>query len=615
MSARKRYEELFQSDVFKEPGTDRLSKYVTKKIAWAQKTLIKNDRVIWYLKKIKHIEMTCNIDMLSKKDISWALKYEQSGALNKDQLAFSVYYNGSLKDSVDDIYNRIKEADDSHPPIKSSYTSFSSVINHYLDLNISKINNYTLINQNEDEIINYFSSIEKEWRENLRVKSLEPYGELVLTTKSGGRWYDLQTPGCEREGERMAHCGNGEGEPGQNIYSLRFDHEIYEGKENSRVTLVVNDTATGVVGEIKGYANEKPGKEFHPDIVEFLSSGLVTKLEGGGYKPENNFQLSDLSDEHVSELYSKNPGIFSSYDLWKMNGEKVDGRVLERVHAEFLDTGLLSASDDGYLRLKVFNEIDGKEIETSLLINKDTMAINREPVIKFLVDKLDYLVEIYDAECGHAIAAVLLDKENTGPAQALKTHLNLDYGYIIKGQELDLSCQEDIHKLLDLRPINNTNKICKLLQASLISGIKETARERGPYDGLKNIFKSIAKEFPSFESSNDAGKLWSASMSIEDGFKFISKLPNCARYEKSGLTDLAGQFSEMVMAGRVIKPSNEGCAKDFSPNLDVMKSEMITKIKEGMLGVYEEGGPFTDVKSASAITRFESKKTDPEISM
>jgi len=68
----------------------------------------------------------------------------------------------------------------------------------------------------------------------------------------------------------------------------------------------------GYLGEMKGKQNNKPVPRLHPYIVALLKdSNLIKGIVGGGYKPANNFKLSDLSPEMYRDLIAARPDLGS----------------------------------------------------------------------------------------------------------------------------------------------------------------------------------------------------------------------------------------------------------------------------------------------------------------
>jgi len=125
----------------------------------------------------------------------------------------------------------------------------------------------------------------------------------LIKFPDGWVWDLLSTGFCEREGKAMHHCGNANHVDGDEILSLREPVKV--GKEKMwkpHATFILNN---GVLGEMKGFANEKPGKKLHPYIVKLLENDMVDFIKGGGYAPQNNFAINDLDQGYLKELQEK----------------------------------------------------------------------------------------------------------------------------------------------------------------------------------------------------------------------------------------------------------------------------------------------------------------------
>jgi hypothetical protein len=176
----------------------------------------------------------------------------------------------------------------------------SYLINDQPNIAKSKFNNpaYTqndLIKDTED------------WHEKLRqqTRTKAAPGRKVLEMANGYYWVSLDKDYCNMEGDAMGHCGNVGRKQGDNIYSMR------DAKGIPHLTFIVNNQ---ILGESKGYGNEKPEPKYHKHIVAFLlgqdqGKNIVEFIQGGGYAPENNFHFNDLSIELQQEVLSKKPYI------------------------------------------------------------------------------------------------------------------------------------------------------------------------------------------------------------------------------------------------------------------------------------------------------------------
>lgn len=153
---------------------------------------------------------------------------------------------------------------------------------------------------------------------------------------AGWQWVSLDKGYCDKEGKAMGHCGNAGYRDGDNIYSLRDSRNV------AHLTFIVNN---GVLGESKGYGNNKPSKQYHPMIIPLLmgkdsdsdshvspfnGQEIVGHIRGGGYKPENNFQFEDLTKEQQAMILQHKPYILDYFDFLK-NKSKGDPEAVKKL--------------------------------------------------------------------------------------------------------------------------------------------------------------------------------------------------------------------------------------------------------------------------------------------
>ena len=131
-------------------------------------------------------------------------------------------------------------------------------------------------------------------------------GETIVELPNGWKWVMLSSAYCKKEGGAMGHCGNIAGaNPEDRILSLR---QPAEGDNwSAHLTFVWNPK--GVLGEMKGRNNSKPSRKYHEAIIALLRQDMIKIVSGGGYKPQNNFHLSDLAPEQELALYVEKPAL------------------------------------------------------------------------------------------------------------------------------------------------------------------------------------------------------------------------------------------------------------------------------------------------------------------
>ena len=267
--------------------------------------------------------------------IVWILKY---------------YRNNMLESPEEDarIYMRTK--------------AMIETLSHYENLGIREIDTFNWPkNATYNEIIDHFDALEKKWlgdrkewidiTDELRNGSIEN----ILDVGDNFAWYNLDRRYCNAEGDAMGHCGNS-GSPSSNdtVLSLRKTQ-----KRGNRIfarpsLTFIYDTSNGALGEMKGRANEKPKAVYHPYIMKLLfhkvntssktdeTEYMVKHVVGGGYKPENNFQISDLSPALKKQLYDVRPELKNLKQIREeLNDDAAFYQVVEsRLSSQFPDNNV-----------------------------------------------------------------------------------------------------------------------------------------------------------------------------------------------------------------------------------------------------------------------------------
>lgn len=249
--------------------------------------------------------------------------------------------------------------------IESIGQRIPSFLVHFNGINIEKIQKANPYNSQKD-FMNILRELEEEFIA-ISDELVEPSGdEKIILDLGQYKWFDLGRPECDDEGTAMGHCGNsGSPKSGDTIYSLRQVIEKNgETFHRPSLTFIVNG---GILGEMKGRANQKPNKKYHPYIMALLKSDYIEGIFGGGYRPQHNFELSDLSEEDIEEL--KN-----------VKGEKFLERVtplrsiIKRYKENGADMDMLGEIDEF-----VQEEIG---VESPFILSNNKLVVDLEHVIK-----------------------------------------------------------------------------------------------------------------------------------------------------------------------------------------------------------------------------------------
>lgn len=268
----------------KDQGTvTRLQNNIKQEIQWAKKTFKGNNAwIVWWLRWYR-----LSIAEYHSLPI-YATYMREMHAKNHSVTRSTVAYSNSNKSHTD--------------------------LEHLLSLPVDEINKFRPNYETVQEVISKLKDFEEEWKvdreyDKNTLKPKEDEGDYILVNLGGGwAWWFLNRYSCDEEAKAMGHCGNsGAGEEGEHILSLRKKAE--DGKWTPHLTFILD--ANGYLGEMKGRGNDKPAPKYYPYIVKLLENPIVKGIKGGGYSPEHNFDIKDLSEEEQERLYKLKPGLMS----------------------------------------------------------------------------------------------------------------------------------------------------------------------------------------------------------------------------------------------------------------------------------------------------------------
>jgi hypothetical protein len=304
------YEGMF-NDILKISADPRLSEQIRQDINWSRKTLRKNDRIIWFLRWSK-------------------LWYQSSTEIATPSLP------GALQQYNQRLQTSYLAGDLRSPP------AMKAQLSHFLGLPIPEIQNYVFRTESPRHLFDLFASFEAEWRRRIEEERslIKPQDEdeILIEFQDGFAWWLLPRGGCPVEAQAMGHCGNVPSErPGDRILSLRRKVRRGDVERWYPVATFILDS-DGRLGEMKGRGNDKPSSKYYPYIVELLRHHLIQGIKGGGYMPENNFQMSELDPETRKQLIAEKPelkGLLGYYE-----DEGMTERVLDMLTDELRNRDL-----------------------------------------------------------------------------------------------------------------------------------------------------------------------------------------------------------------------------------------------------------------------------------
>lgn len=206
------------------------------------------------------------------------------------------------------------------------------------------------------------------WHEELsRLKAgriEDEEGDVVINFPDGFYWIKLGKSYCEKEAKAMAHCARASGI----LYSLRREKYPY-------VTVDLNE---GVIQQIKGRANTKPKPEYHKYIIAFILSPVTgVKYLKSQYQPQTDFNLNDLTDEQLSEIVKRKPGLFrfSEAALKRLKPEALDSilRNTPQIFQGMNQTGMWTPEQIDYITSNIPQILEG---QLSILISLNERQIS-----------------------------------------------------------------------------------------------------------------------------------------------------------------------------------------------------------------------------------------------
>jgi len=361
---------------------------------------------------------------------------------------------------------------------------------------------------------------EEEWREK-QAEELEPEpNDQIIIDYGKYAWVKLDREYCELEGRAMGHCGN-TGTPQEGDRILSFRTKVDGGKQRPHLTFILDKN--GFLGEMKGRGNDKPSEKYHPYIIDLLKKDFVKGIKGGGYMPENNFDLSDLDEQTREELVEQKPELGSSYDMIKAGKTE---EFYKKLESELDAFDLASLQLDTENNRVIFDRENSpadlygvRELDSNNLIKRISGLFNGETDIR---DIYDYPRElVYDKL--EDVADDLYERLSEDEQQTLREFVKKNYEDI----DPDESSIEEI--------ISEVDEIETAFRNAVMTGI-----ESGDLDQIADSFNDWLEE--SGITRNSQRDTYEISAPADDVSKAIH---NRALEESDDLDDIIRQFLDI----------------------------------------------------------------------
>ena len=186
----------------------------------------------------------------------------------------------------------------------------TNIIGHFLTLDFHKVAEYRFEDQSVAQMMADVRQIDTDYK-NYATSFVEAQkgDKVIMTFPDGLVWMLLARGYCQDEADAMGHCGNRGAGVGEKIISLRKPKLLADGSTRYQPCLTFILHPDGHLGEMKGRGNEKPAAHYHDQIVALLRSKFIKGIRGGGYLPQNNFDLTDLPIEQQNDLADEKPAL------------------------------------------------------------------------------------------------------------------------------------------------------------------------------------------------------------------------------------------------------------------------------------------------------------------
>ena len=238
-------------------------------IDWSINHLKKDDRIVWYLSILQRFSM--HYLKISNK-FSYFEKNHKIGAKIKRKLRG---WDIQRVQKDFELFNH--ETWEHFSNIQMVFGSFK--MQHYAFYNKKK---NKLEPKSVQEVFDAFRKMESDLQNDNKRDRYCSDGKPVLTFDDGWTWFGISEGFSAQEAAAMRHCGNGEGGRGDYLLSLRQPIEkqgVIFWKPH--LTFILNN---GYLGEMKGFANQKPHSRYHGYIeIYLLIKSLKVYLEVGIY--------------------------------------------------------------------------------------------------------------------------------------------------------------------------------------------------------------------------------------------------------------------------------------------------------------------------------------------
>jgi len=291
-----------------------------KTIADARKALKRNDRIVWVLKwqRLSIVSMAIS-----------SLKTDNTGSLETpDQLG----KKGAVLQKMATKYG-LYEAGVNVLNIQRPWPINGHYIPHLMSM-IERIPQMDAVvwEGTPNGLKDKMNGIEATWQESREqfVNPQDRNDKVIIDMDNGQGWVLLDRSYCDAEGSAMGHCGNDQGDATDTDTILSFRTILSDTEQKPHLTFIISKD--GILGEMKGRANQKPNQKYHPAIVKLLLHPMVKGIDGGGYDPANNFAMADMAEDQQNMVFDAKPSLMTTTAMFKKIG--VSKELIQKIKGQ-----------------------------------------------------------------------------------------------------------------------------------------------------------------------------------------------------------------------------------------------------------------------------------------
>jgi len=261
--------------------------------------------------------------------------------------------------------------------------------------------------------------LSREWHSSLggggKVSDiLDEKDKIIHKFSNGFYWVLREDSRCEKSRQSMGHCAT----------ASKSDMYLFRLIKNDEEFITADWHPTDrYIMQLKGKANTKPKEIYYPYIMWLVAdSGYIDELRTNkGYSTETNFHLSDLNQQQLKHVISKNPNIINLLDILSMSEDKIKNivnllgddlnKVVIKLATEKFDdlSNILIIKDNAYsknlisLLFKFFgksfiNNLNSKNLNSLIyrLVDLEDVKFDDEDKVKDKIKSkiIDYILEI-----------------------------------------------------------------------------------------------------------------------------------------------------------------------------------------------------------------------------